>query len=232
MKARIASTFLLLWSMFFLSGLLLAQRADRGTITGVVFDATGAAVPGATVKVRNESTGVEDALTTNATGAYTSPLLVLGTYTVTVEQDGFKTFVRPGIILTGGLVYRQDASLEVGDVTERVEVVAAAEMINTSQPEVQHTVDQKYYDNLPVVMGGDIRLAEALLQLQPGYLPMRPNGDDMFRGSQFSSRMNGGQTFGAENFFDGAAFGYASGHQQSHESSPSIETIGSGLVAI
>jgi hypothetical protein len=226
MKARIASTFLLVCGVFLFGAILLAQRADRATITGVVLDPTGAAVPGASVRILNEGTGVENNLTANAVGAYTSPLLVLGTYTVTVEQSGFKTFVRPGIILTGGLVYRQDATLEVGDVTERVEVIAAAEMINTSQPEVQHTVDQKYYDNLPVVMGGDIRLAEALLQLQPGYLPMRPNGDDMFRGSQFSSRMNGGQTFGAENFFDGAAFGYASGHQQSHESSPSIETIG------
>ena len=226
MKARIASTILLLLSVLLLSGSLLAQRADRATITGVVLDATGAAIPGATVKIRNEGTGVEDVLTSNTAGAYNSPLLVLGTYTVTVEQDGFKTFVRPGIILTGGLIYRQDANLQVGDVTERVEVIAAAEMINTSQPEVQHTVNQKYYENLPVVMGGDIRLAESLLMLQPGYFPMRPNGDPMFRGSQFSSRMNGGQTFGAENFFDGAAFGYASGHQQSHESAPSIETVG------
>jgi hypothetical protein len=226
MRIRLASTFLLLWISILFSGLLLAQRADRATITGIVTDATGSSVPGAKVTVANDGTGVQDVLTSNAVGAYSSPLLVLGSYTVTVEQAGFKTFVRPGIQLLGGMVFRQDAVLEVGDVTERVEVIAAAEMINTSQPEVRHTVDQKYYENLPVVMGGDIRLAEALLVLQPGYTPMRPNGDPMFRGSQFSSRMNGGQTFGAENFYDGAAFGYASGHQQSHESAPSIETIG------
>jgi Carboxypeptidase regulatory-like domain len=225
MKVRLASTLLLLGCAAVFSGALFGQRADRASITGLVMDPTGATVPGAAVKIRNESTGVEDVLTTNTAGIYSSPLLALGTYTVTVEQAGFKSFVRPGIILTGGLVYRQDATLEVGDVTERVEVIAAAEMINTSQPEVQHTVNQKYYENLPVVMGGDIRLAESLLMLQPGYFPMRPNGDPMFRGSQFSSRMNGGQTFGAENFYDGAAFGYASGHQQSHESSPSIETV-------
>jgi hypothetical protein len=226
MKIRLTSTLLLLWAVILFSGLLSAQRADRATITGVVTDATGSTVPGAKVTVANDATGVQDVLTSNAAGAYSSPLLVLGTYTVSVEQAGFKTYVRQGIQLLGGMVYRQDAILEVGDVTERVEVIAAAEMINTSQPEVRHTVDQKYYENLPVVMGGDIRLAEALLVLQPGYTPMRPNGDPMFRGSQFSSRMNGGQTFGAENFYDGAAFGYASGHQQSHESAPSIETIG------
>ena len=69
----------------------------------------------------------------------------------------------------------------------------------------------------------DVRLAEAVLQIQPGFLPMRPNGDPMFRGSQFNSRINGGQTMATENFFDGAAFGYAVGHQQSHESTPPVE---------
>jgi hypothetical protein len=206
-------------------GLLMAQRSDRATITGVVTDPNGAAIVNASVKIRNEGTGVETVLTTNEAGAYTTPLLTLGTYTVSVEHSGFKVFVRSGIQLGGGMVYRQDARLELGALTERVEVVASSELINTSQPEVTNTVDQNYYKNLPVVMGGDIRLAESLLLLQPGYFPMKPNGDPMFRGSQFSSRMNGGQTFGAENFFDGAAFGYASGHQQSHESAPSIESI-------
>ncbi len=210
---------------FALGGLALAQRADRATITGVVADPNGAVVQGATVKVRNEATGVDALLTSNEAGAYTTPLLILGTYTVTVEHPGFKMFVRSGIQLAGGAIYRQDATLELGAVTERVEVSAASELINTSQPEVTNSVDQNYYKNLPVIMGADIRLAEALLLLQPGYFPMKPNGDPMFRGSQFSSRMNGGQTFGAENFFDGAAFGYASGHQQSHESAPSIEAI-------
>src|SRR5258707_14235951 len=64
-----------------------------------------------------------------------------------------------------------------------------------------------------------------MLQIQPGYLPMKPNGDPMFRGSQFNSRINGGQTMATENFFDGAAFGYAVGHQQSHESTPPVEAV-------
>jgi hypothetical protein len=77
-------------------------------------------------------------------------------------------------------------------------------------------------------MGADIRLAESLLQLQPGYVPMQPNGDAIFRGSQFTSRMNGGQTLATENWFDGAAFGYAEGHQQTQESSipyPSVQEM-------
>src|SRR6266852_4452096 len=209
-----------------LVGLLLAQRADRATVTGVVSDQTGNYVAGATVKVRNDDTGVETVLTTNDAGAYTSPLLVLGAYTVSVEHAGFKTSVKTGIQLVGGQVYRQDVTLELGAVADRVEVSAAAEMINTEQPDVAHTVGEQYYRDLPILMGADIRLAEALLQLQPGYTPMRPNGDPMFRGSQFQSRLNGGQKSAMENFFDGVAFGYASGHNQSHESAPPIESVG------
>ena len=84
---------------------------------------------------------------------------------------------------------------------------ACAVELNVTQPDVTHTLDEKYYEDLPTVMGADVRLAESLLAIQPGYLPMKPNGDPMFRGSQFGSRINGGQSFATENFFDGVAFG-------------------------
>ena len=211
--------------LLFLAGFLFAQRADRATITGIVSDPSGTVIAGATVRLHNDNTGIDTTLTTNDSGAYTSPLLVLGTYTVTVEHPGFKAAVRSSLTLVGGQEYRVDMKMELGTVSEKVEVSAAAQMINTEQPDVANTVDGTYYRNLPIVMGGDIRLAESLLQMQPGYTPMRPNGDPMFRGSQFGSRINGGQSFATENFFDGVAFGYASGHQNSQESAPPVESV-------
>ena len=204
---------------------LFGQRADRAIITGVVSDPTGALIPGASVTLLDEGTGVVTDLESNAAGTFNSPPLVLGVYSVRVESPGFKTFQRSGILLTGGLIFRQDAIMELGEVTETVEVVAASEMLSTQQGDLTHTVDEKYYEDLPVVMGADIRLAESLLLLQPGYTPMAPNGDPMFKGSQFNSRINGGQTMATENFFDGAAFGFAEGHQQTHESAVPIEGI-------
>ena len=68
---------------------LFAQRSDRAIISGVVSDPQGSAVPGATVTVRNEATGVDTVLITNEAGAYTTPPLVLGTYKVKVELQGF-----------------------------------------------------------------------------------------------------------------------------------------------
>jgi Carboxypeptidase regulatory-like domain/TonB dependent receptor len=203
---------------------LYAQRADRGVITGVVTDTTGSALAGATVKIKNLGTGVETAIATNESGAYSSPLLILGSYSVTVDHPGFKTSVSSGIVITGAATVRQDITLAVGSTTESVEVVAN-DTVNVTTPDVSHVVDNKYYEDLPTITAADVRLAESMLQIQPGYLPMKPNGDPMFRGSQFNSRINGGQTMATENFFDGAAFGYASGHQQSQESAPPEDSI-------
>src|SRR3954469_11560910 len=207
-----------------LSTSVFAQRADRAVISGVVSDEQGAAVPGATVTIHNEATGVDIPTTTNRAGAYTSPPLVLGRYSVTVDVQGFKKAVTNGILLQGGEQIRQDVTMHLGGLEETVQVTSRGG-IDVTTPDVAHTVNEKYYRDLPIVTAADVRLAEAVLQIQPGFLPMRPNGDPMFRGSQFNSRINGGQTMATENFFDGAAFGYAVGHQQSHESTPPVEAV-------
>jgi hypothetical protein len=225
MKGYLVVAVPVVFAVLCLSGLLLAQRADRGVITGIVTDPTGSSVTGATVKVRNELTGVETALVSNDSGAYTTPPLVLGNYSVTVDHAGFKTSISSGIILQGADTIRKDVVLAVGSVSESVEVKAGAQQLEVTTPDVSHTVDEKYYRDIPIITASDVRLAESMLQIQPGYLPMKPNGDPMFRGSQFNSRINGGQTMATENFFDGAAFGYAVGHQQSQESSPPAESI-------
>src|SRR4051812_37144114 len=223
-KSYLAVGALAVATILSLANPLYAQRSDRGTITGVVTDSTGSALVGATVKIKNLGTGVETALTTNASGSYSSPLLILGSYSITVDHPGFKTSVSSGIVITGAETVRQDVALAVGSTTESVEVVAS-DALNVTTPDVSHVVDNKYYEDLPTITAADVRLAESLLQIQPGFLPMKPNGDPMFRGSQFNSRINGGQTMATENFFHGAAFGYAVGHQQSQESAPPEDAI-------
>src|SRR5688572_30768134 len=101
----------LVLAFLWLSSPILAQRADRATISGVVTDNQGAAVPGATVTIKNEGTGVETVLTTNEAGLYTSPPLVLGTYSVTVDLAVFKKAVSTRILLQGGGTIRQDVGL-------------------------------------------------------------------------------------------------------------------------
>jgi hypothetical protein len=198
---------------------LYAQQADRAVISGIVTDSSGAAIPDAKVTITNEGTGTKTVVGTNSAGNYSTPPLTLGTYTVEVEKEGFKLATNRGIVVTGAQTYRQDVSLQLGSVSQSVTVEGGAEQINTENATVSHSIGESYYRDLPAAMGADIRLAESLLQLQPGFVPMQPNGDAIFRGSQFTSRINGGQTLATENWFDGAAFGYAEGHQGTQESS-------------
>src|SRR5438128_2478468 len=205
-----------------------AQLADRAEITGLVTDTSGAGIPDAKVTITNQDTGAKIVVGTNSAGNYSTPPLPIGTYTIDVEKEGFKHATHPGILLSGAQSFRQDVKLELGAVTQSIEVEGGAEQINTENATVSHTVGETYYRDLPAVMGADIRLAESLLQLQPGFVPMQPNGDEIFRGSQFTSRINGGQTMASENWFDGAAFGYAEGHQGTQESSvpyPSVQEM-------
>lgn len=211
-------------SILAFAGLLFGQGQDRGVITGLVTDKSGSAVPQATVTVINEATGDKIVVDTSSAGNFTTPPLILGNYKVQVEKSGFKMFVATGVAVATGTV-RLDAALDVGSVTETVEVQASSLEVNVSNPEVTQVLSEKYYRDLPVVMGADIRLAESLLAMQPGYVPMRPNGCPIFRGSQFQSRMNGGQTMAMENYLDGASFGSAIDHNNTQERSVPYDSV-------
>jgi hypothetical protein len=211
-------------SLFALAAQLFGQGQDRGVITGLVTDNTGSAVTQAKVTVTNQATGDKIAVDTSSAGNYTTPPLIVGNYKVEVEKAGFKTFVAQNVTL-GTDTVRLDATLSVGSVTESVEVLASPVEINVSNPEVSQVLGEKYYKDLPVVMGADIRLAESLLASEPGYVPMRPNGCPIFRGSQFQSRMNGGQTMAMENYLDGASFGSAIDHNNTQERSVPYDSV-------
>lgn len=111
------------------------RRGGTGSISGVVKDASGAIVPGATVKAENESTGQNRTVTSGTAGQYTITNLTVGKYKVTVQAPGFKDSVRTGIPVTSGSVITADFTLEVGDISEVVEIsggVASLDTINSS----------------------------------------------------------------------------------------------------
>ena len=126
----------------------------RGTSAASSPTTQGAPVPGATVTVRNEATGVETVLVTNAAGAYTTPPLVLGTYTVTVDLTGFKKSVTTGILLQGGDQVRHDVT-HAGRRADRDRSRSRPSNggLSDTRPDVSHTVNEKYYRDLPIVTG-------------------------------------------------------------------------------
>src|SRR5947208_831285 len=115
--------------VFFTAALLLAlvaipqagvAQTSQGLMTGHVVDAGGASVPGATVSVKNEATGVATDAASDANGIYTLPSLVPGRYTITATAPGFKSISRAGIELHVGDKLTLDLSLPVGAVSEVV----------------------------------------------------------------------------------------------------------------
>src|SRR5689334_14059183 len=123
MKARLVLVSITLLIILLAASGLSAQTF-RGTILGTVTDPSGAVVAGARVTVKNVGTGLERTTETSADGSYSLPELPIGTYTVTVSQLGFQTFVATGVTVDVATERRVDAALKTGEVATRVEVSA------------------------------------------------------------------------------------------------------------
>ncbi|PYV28841.1 MAG: hypothetical protein DMG27_00050 [Acidobacteria bacterium] len=119
--------FLVLMATLGCSGLL--AQVDRGAIVGTVSDASGAVVPEASVTITNTATNQGVQVSTNASGYYEAPLLRIGTYTVTMEKEGFRKTVRPGVEVGVNQVVRVDLTLQVGATTQTVEVTGAPPLV-------------------------------------------------------------------------------------------------------
>ena len=98
----------------------------RGAIAGRISDISGGRLPGVTVTATNTATNVASTAATNTDGDFSIPFLNPGTYAVTAELSGFKKVVREGVDLRTGDVLAVDVALQVGNVTESVEVTGAA----------------------------------------------------------------------------------------------------------
>ena len=126
------------------------QAQNYAEITGNVSDPTSAIVGGATVAAINVATGQSREAVTNASGNYTIPFLVPGIYDLTVGHEGFKTASREGIELQLGDVARVDFELEVGTVTEVVEVTGAPPMLNSENAVVGTVIENRRIVELPL----------------------------------------------------------------------------------
>jgi hypothetical protein len=150
--------------IFVLFTLTAVAQIQNGQFTGTVTDPSGAAVPGARVTASNPSTDFTVTTTTNGSGLYTIKELPPGTYKITVEAKGFRTFQDTGVALTVGAVQRVDAKLELGQTKEVVEVTGEASTIQTDDPKLSSTISSQEIANLPV----NGRNVYDLMQVSPG----------------------------------------------------------------
>jgi hypothetical protein len=127
-----------------------AAAQNFGEITGTVADPSGAVIAGAAVTVTNEATGVARTAETNESGSYNVPFLNPGVYTITAELEGFRTSRTAGRVIQIGDVAQVNFTLEIGVVTEIVEVEASAQMLATSNTAVGTVIDNERIVELPI----------------------------------------------------------------------------------
>ena len=140
-----------LW-VFLLTALLpLAANAQetRGNINGIVQD-SGGVVPGAAVKITNTATSQTQQLVTNSSGYFEAVLLNPGTYEVRVELQGYKTLTQSGIALAVGQTVNLTLTLDVGQLTEEVTVVAQSALLDATTVSSGHNFDRQMIEGLPM----------------------------------------------------------------------------------
>jgi hypothetical protein len=158
-----------------------------GQITGKVTDPSGAAVPAATVTVTNVDTALRRETASNEQGNYAAPLLPAGTYRITILKEGFKPVIRGGISVAVNQTVRIDVILELGSVTETVEVVAAAPLIEQDTSALGQVIDHSKIVNIPIIGRSPFRLVQLTTNVltapsangQYGDVPVNTQDDSM-----------------------------------------------------
>ena len=150
-----------------IAGPLYAQLGT-GTISGTVFDQSGAVLPGANITVTNGGTGFVRSTVSSETGDYNLRGLLPATYELTVELGGFRKFVQPAITLQVDQNARIDVRLQVGSANEIVTVTEQSPLLTSEQSSVGSVVDQKKIVDLPLNGRNFVQLATLLPGVNTG----------------------------------------------------------------
>ncbi len=188
-----------LWALI---ALAIPSYSQTAQITGRITDSSGGVIAAAKVELRNTDTGILRGFTTNADGYYSAPLLARGAYEISVELAGFRTARRRDLRVDEGQTLRADFALEVGQVTESVEVSGAAQLLQTEETFLGAVVTNKSVVDLPLVGRNPLALAA----LQAGVRATGRFGDlpvSSFDGSRAS--IGGGPPSANNYMIDGVA---------------------------
>src|SRR5262245_54379273 len=157
-----------------------AQVRITGAITGLVTDPSGALVPGATVQLTDEATGIRKEAVSNESGVFQFPDLNSGRYTVVVTLQGFQTARFEKVVVEASRTTDLRVTLAVGSMGETVTVSGATPLLETTQNTVSNTIDRSQLTALPI--SGDGRDAFALARLVPGAVAPAGTGSTHYNG--------------------------------------------------
>lgn len=143
---------------------IASAQSPNATLRGQVVDSSGGTIAGANIDAVNPATNVRYSTRTNAEGMYVLPELAPASYEIQVSHAGFKTIVKPDVLLNVRDAVVINFTLPLGAVSERVTVEGGAPLINTESAAVSTVVDRQFAENLPL----NGRSFQTLIQLTPG----------------------------------------------------------------
>src|SRR6478672_5331853 len=186
--SRIASTLVFVCLS---ASALFGQAVAVGSISGSVTDQSGSSVPGAALRMIEADKGAVHAGVTNAEGRYTFNNLPAGPYRLQVQASGFKNYSQTGIVLQVAENLTQNIALQVGSLTETVEVTAGASMVETRDSSIAHVIEQQRIVDLPL---NGRNLTSLLMLSGVATSTMTLNGGDL-TGSKNMGGSNGSGQF-------------------------------------
>jgi Carboxypeptidase regulatory-like domain len=197
------SAFRSTWTYFLLAFVVLSlcvgtfAQGGIGELTGQVTDTTGAVVSGVEVKLANTATGEVRTTTTTPAGTYNFPALpIVGSYTLSITNKGFKSVKVQNIIATVGQVTTRDVKLEVGAITEQVTVEAGAQLVQTEDSSLSTNVDRQVWTNMPL----ETRSQNEFIGLTVGAEPAANAELGTDRGAAVNGTRSGSGNFMVEGF--------------------------------
>ncbi len=179
------------------------QSVESAQVSGQVTDPSGGALVAATVRMIDLEKGVDHTTTTNGDGRYTVPDLSVGHYRLEVSAPGFKSYLQTGIELQVGNNVQINVAMQLGSVSETIQVAANAGLVETEQNAIEQVIDQRRIVDLPL----NGRQATQLVLIS-GAAVTAPAGDQTGSKNYFSSTtisVAGGQSSGTNYLLDGGS---------------------------
>lgn len=164
---RIVFSIFLITFVCLLECSLVEAQTTTGRIVGTITDESGAVIPGVEIIVRNPGTGLTRTVVTEEGGTYNVPLLPPGNYEVEAQLRGFRKEVRRGITLQVDQVARLDFSLHVGEMTDEIQVLADAPLVQSESSSVGQVINSKNIVDLPLNQRTFMALTTLTVGVQP-----------------------------------------------------------------
>jgi hypothetical protein len=194
------------------------SQSTSATISGGITDHTGNFITGASVLIVNDETGILYSVRSNSSGMYFVPILPPGHYHLQISKQGFKTIIKPDVVLNVQSAVALNFVLPVGATSQSITVEAGSSLLNTTDATVSTVIDRKFVENIPL----NGRSFQDLISMTPGVVTQSPQTQYQAPGQNGDFSVNGQRTESNNYSVDGVSgnisAGYPSGAPQSANS--------------